>query len=332
MIDSPYIIIYNISRAEALGIIPSAAALFVYICIRGNHMAYSMTGFGRGEKIFDTRKYNIELKSVNSRFCDISIRMPRMFNYLDGDIRRVVTDRLLRGKIDIFVNYEDQGEAGQTVTVNSGLAKEYSEAAKAISAVTGREDDFGVARIATMQDVLSVTQNQINEDTASGELMETLNLAIDGMISMRKREGDNLIESILTKIGSLETIRGEVVTRAPEVVEAYKQKLESRINEILTSDQIEFYDDNRLAAEVAIFADKCAIDEEMARLSSHFSQARKILAEDGPVGKKMDFLVQEINREVNTTGSKANDIEITSRVLSMKNLVEEIREQIQNLV
>ena len=123
-----------------------------------------------------------------------------------------------------------------------------------------------------------------------------------------------------------------VTTRAPEVIEAYKQKLTARINEILTSDQREFYDDNRLAAEVAIFADKCAIDEEMARLSSHFSQARKILAEEGPVGKKMDFLVQEINREVNTTGSKANDIEITSRVLSMKNLVEEIREQIQNLV
>ncbi len=305
---------------------------FVYIFSRGNHMAYSMTGFGRGEKVFDTRKYSIEIKSVNSRFCDISIRMPRMFNYLDGDIRRVITDRLLRGKIDVFINYEDQGEAGQTVTVNAGLAKEYSEAAKAIAALTGREDDFGVARLATMQDVLSVTQNEINEDQASKELMETLNDAIDGMLAMRKREGENLVATILTKITSLEAIREEVVTRAPEVVEAYKQKLSARINDILTSDQREFYDDNRLAAEVAIFADKCAIDEEMARLSSHFSQARKILADESTVGKKMDFLVQEINREINTTGSKANDIEITSRVLTMKNLVEEIREQIQNLV
>ena len=267
-------------------------------------MAYSMTGFG----------------------------MPRIFNYLDGDIRRVITDRLLRGKIDVFINYEDQGEAGQTVTVNAGLAKEYSEAAKAIAALTGREDDFGVARLATMQDVLSVTQNEINEEQAAKELMEALNLAIDGMLAMRKREGENLVATILTKVQTLEGIREEVVTRSPEVVEAYRQKLAARINEILTSDQREFYDDNRLAAEVAIFADKCAIDEEMARLSSHFSQARKILAEDGSVGKKMDFLVQEINREVNTTGSKANDIEITSRVLSMKNLVEEIREQIQNLV
>ena len=295
-------------------------------------MAYSMTGFGRGEKVYDTRKYNIEIKSVNSRFCDISIRMPRIFNYADSDIRRVITDRLLRGKIDVFINYEDQGEAGQTVTVNSSLAKEYSEAAKALSAITGRTDDLGVARLTQFQDVLSVTQNEIDEEAASKELLETLNLAIDGMLQMRKREGDNLVSTILTKITSLEAIREEVVARSPEVVEAYKQKLSARINDILTSDQREFYDDNRLAAEVAIFADKCAIDEEMARLKSHFSQARKILAEEETVGKKMDFLVQEINREVNTTGSKANDIEITSRVLAMKNLVEEIREQIQNLV
>ncbi|MBR2821981.1 MAG: YicC family protein [Clostridiales bacterium] len=295
-------------------------------------MAYSMTGFGRGEKVFDTRKYSIEIKSVNSRFCDISIRMPRIFNYLDTDIRRVITDRLNRGKIDVFVNFEDQGEAGQVVTVNAGLAKGYSEAAKAISAVTGREDDMGVERIALFQDVLSVTQKEIDEEATAKELMEALNLAVDGMLEMRKREGDNLVNTILAKVSSLETIREEVVTRSPAVVEAYRQKLSARINEILTSDQREFYDDNRLAAEVAIFADKCAIDEEMARLSSHFSQARKILAEEETVGKKMDFLVQEINREINTTGSKANDIEITSRVLTMKNLVEEIREQIQNLV
>ena len=295
-------------------------------------MAYSMTGFGRGEKVFDTRKYSIEIKSVNSRFCDISIRMPRIFNYLDTDIRRVITDRLNRGKIDVFVNFEDQGEAGQVVTVNAGLAKGYSEAAKAISAVTGREDDMGVERIALFQDVLSVTQKEIDEEATAKELMEALNLAVDGMLEMRKREGDNLVNTILAKVSSLEAIREEVVTRSPAVVEAYRQKLSARINEILTSDQREFYDDNRLAAEVAIFADKCAIDEEMARLSSHFSQARKILAEEETVGKKMDFLVQEINREINTTGSKANDIEITSRVLTMKNLVEEIREQIQNLV
>ena len=251
---------------------------------------------------------------------------------MDTEVRRIITDRLLRGKIDVFINYENQGESGQTVTVNTGLAKEYSEAAKAIAAVTERTDDFGVERIALMQDVLSVTAKEIDEEAAAQELVETLNLAIDGMLAMRKREGENLVATILTKIDSLEKIREEVVARSPEVVESYRQRLTARINDILTSDQREFYDDNRLAAEVAIFADKCAIDEEMARLASHFSQARKILADEETVGKKMDFLVQEINREVNTTGSKANDIEITSRVLTMKNLIEEIREQIQNLV
>ena len=195
-----------------------------------------MTGFGRGEKIYDTRKYSIEIKSVNSRFCDISIRMPRIFNYLDSDVRRIITDRLLRGKIDVFINYEDQGESGQTVTVNAGLAKEYSEAAKAISAVTGRTDDFGVERIALMQDVLSVTQNEIDEEAAAKEIIETLNEAIGGMLQMRKREGDNLVSSILSKIDALEALREEVVTRAPEVVEYYKQKLTARINDILTSE------------------------------------------------------------------------------------------------
>ena len=170
-------------------------------------MAYSMTGFGRGEKVYDTRKYNIEIKSVNSRFCDISIRMPRIFNYLDSDVRRIITDRLSRGKIDVFINYEDQGEAGQTVTVNSGLAKEYSEAAKALSAITGRTDDLGVARLTQFQDVLSVTQNEIDEEAASKELLETLNLAIDGMLEMRKREGENLVSTIISKIDSLESVR-----------------------------------------------------------------------------------------------------------------------------
>ena len=295
-------------------------------------MAYSMTGFGRGEKLYGTRKYSIELKSVNSRFCDISIRMPRMFNYMDTEVRRIITDRLLRGKIDVFINYEDQGESGQTVTVNTGLAKEYSEAAKAIAAVTERTDDFGVERIALMQDVLSVTAKEIDEEAAAKELLETLNLAIDGMLAMRKREGENLVATILTKVDSLEKIRNDIFTHAPSVIETYREKLTARINEILSSDQRAFYDDNRLAAEVAVFADKCAIDEELTRLSSHIAQARKILSGDGAVGKQMDFLIQEINREVNTTGSKANDIEITNNVLLCKNIVEEMREQVQNLV
>ena len=295
-------------------------------------MAYSMTGFGRGEKVFDTRKYSVELKSVNSRFCDINVRLPRLFNFAEVDVRRIITERLVRGKIDCYINYNDTENAGQTVTVNEGLAKAYSDAARQLSEVSGREDDFKATDLAGFQDVLSIEQKSIDEARAAEELTETLNVAIDGMLAMRKREGDNLCASILSKVDLLEKIRNDIFTHAPSVIETYREKLTARIDEILSSDQRAFYDDNRLAAEVAVFADKCAIDEELTRLSSHIAQARKILSGDGAVGKQMDFLIQEINREVNTTGSKANDIEITNNVLLCKNIVEEMREQVQNLV
>ncbi len=295
-------------------------------------MAYSMTGFGRGEKVFDTRKYSVELKSVNSRFCDINIRLPRFFNFAEVDVRRVITEKLVRGKIDCYINYSDNDGADQTVTVNAGLAKAYSDAAKQLAEASGREDDFKVSELASFQDVISVEQRSIDEDRALAELMETLNAAIDGMLAMRKREGDALCSNILSKVDTLESLRNDIAEHAPSVVISYREKLTARIDEILTSDQRAFYDDNRLAAEVAVFADKCAIDEELTRLTSHIAQARKILSGNGAVGKQMVFLIQEINREVNTTVSKANDIEITNNVLLCKNIVEEMREQVQNLV
>ena len=295
-------------------------------------MAYSMTGFGRGEKVFDTRKYSVELKSVNSRFCDINIRLPRFFNFAEVDVRKVITERLVRGKIDCYINYADNDGADQTVTVNEGLAKAYSDAAKKLAESTDREDDLKVSQIADFQDVLSVEQRTIDEARALEELMETLGVAIDGMLAMRKREGDALCANILSKVDNLEKIRNDILAHAPSVIVSYREKLTARIDEILTSDQRAFYDDNRLAAEVAVFADKCAIDEELTRLASHIAQARKILSGTGAVGKQMDFLIQEINREVNTTGSKANDIDITNNVLLCKNIVEEMREQVQNLV
>ncbi len=295
-------------------------------------MAYSMTGFGRGEKVFDTRKYSVELKSVNSRFCDINIRLPRLFNFAEVEVRKIITAKLVRGKIDCYINYDDTDGAGQTVTVNAGLAKAYSDAAKVLAEVSGRDDNFNATNLAGFQDVLSIEQRTIDETRALEELTETLNAAINGMLAMRKREGDALCENILSKVDNLEKLRNEISEHAPSVIVSYRERLTARIDEILTSDQRAFYDDNRLAAEVAVFADKCAIDEELTRLSSHIAQARKILSGDGSVGKQMDFLIQEINREVNTTGSKANDIDITNNVLLCKNIVEEMREQVQNLV
>ena len=191
-------------------------------------MAYSMTGFGRGEKVFDTRKYSVELKSVNSRFCDINIRLPRFFNFAEVDVRRIITERLVRGKIDCYINYSDTDGADQTVTVNAGLAKAYSDAAKELAEACGRDDDLTVSKLTNFQDVVSVEQRSIDEARALEELTETLNLAIDGMLAMRKREGDNLCANILSKVDSLEKIRNEILEHAPSVVTAYREKLSAR--------------------------------------------------------------------------------------------------------
>ena len=295
-------------------------------------MAYSMTGYGRGERIFESRRYTVEIKSVNSRYCDINLRIPRIFNYADAKIRKMVSDRLLRGKIDMFINYEDNNSEGTEVIINEGLALEYSKAVRRIAEVSGREDDVGAARLSLYQDIITVRQSELDEDGLYSELEQAVSDAIDGMIEMRHTEGENLAADIIGKVSSLETLRDEIAEYSPSVVADYRQRLSDRIDVILAEDKKDFYDESRLAAEVAIFADKCCIDEEMKRLVSHFAQARKILSSDGSIGKKMDFLIQEINREINTTGSKANDIEITNRVLKMKNLVEEMREQVQNLV
>ena len=295
-------------------------------------MAYSMTGYGRGEKIFDSRRYTVEIKSVNSRYCDINLRIPRVFNYADARIRKIVSDRLLRGKIDMFINFEDTDSAGTEVVINEGLAKSYSEAVRTLAQVTGREDDLASSRLASYQDVITVRQTKVDEDKLYEELESAVNEAVDGMMEMRKAEGAHLTEDIIGKVASLEVLRDEIADYSPNVIEDYRQRLSDRIDVLLTDEKREFYDESRLAAEVAVFADKCCIDEEMKRLVSHFAQARKILKSEGSIGKKMDFLIQEINREINTTGSKANDIEITNRVLKMKNLVEEMREQVQNLV
>ncbi len=294
-------------------------------------MALSMTGYGRSEKIFESRRYTVEIKSVNSRYCDINLRLPRLFNFADAKIRKTVSDALLRGKIDMFINFEDNDAEGSEVIINEGLAKAYSEAVRRISVVTGREDDLASSRLAAYQDIITLRQVSVDEDKLYSELACAVDEALSGMIEMRKAEGKSLADDITGKVGELEKLRDEVAEYSPNVVADYRQRLSDRIDVILADEKREFYDESRLAAEVAVFADKCCIDEEMKRLISHFAQARKILASDGSIGKKMDFLIQEINREINTTGSKANDIEITNRVLKMKNLVEEMREQVQNL-
>ena len=294
-------------------------------------MAYSMTGFGRGESYRDERRITVEMRSVNNRYCDIQVRQPRLLAALENRVRESVSARLARGKIDIFINYEDNRADAVQVRADTGLAKAYAKAFREISEVSAVPDGLTAAVIGRFNDVLRVEAAQIDEEEIWSLLSDALELALDKMCEMRRAEGVKLVRDIELKLKELTELRGRVAERAPTVPVDYKQRLQQRMQEILDDKGREFYDEQRLAAEVAIYADRCSVDEELVRLDSHFVQLREMLQEKVPVGKKLDFLVQEINREVNTIGSKANDLELTRLVVTMKSELEKIREQIQNI-
>ena len=295
-------------------------------------MAISMTGYGRAEAVYATRRYLVEIKSVNNRFCDISVRMPRGYISLENKIREKISDRLLRGKIDVFVTIEDVGDGNQTVELNEGLAKAYSDAVKKVAELTGRNDDADAFQIARFPDVLVARANSLTPEEAGAELLPVLDGAIDDMVRMREIEGEKLVDDLQTKVDAFERYHAAILLRAPLVPQEYRERLMARIEELLDDKANLVYDEARREAEVAVFADKCAIDEELTRLSSHMTQLRETLRAKGSIGKRLDFILQEMNREVNTIGSKANDLTITNHVLDMKTELEKIREQIQNLV
>ena len=294
-------------------------------------MASSMTGYGRAEATYATRRYLVEIKSVNNRFCDISVRMPRGYAVLETKIREKITERLVRGKIDIFVTIEDVGDGNSTVEMNEGLAKAYSDAVRKIAELTGREDNSDAYQIARFPDVLVARSTSLTPEEAGAELLPVLDAAIDDILKMRGIEGEKLVNDLLEKVNSFESMHASVKLRAPLVPGEYKERLMARIEDLLEEKANLVYDEARREAEVAVFADKCAIDEELTRLSSHMTQLRETLKGTGSIGKRLDFILQEMNREVNTIGSKANDLTITNYVLDMKTELEKIREQIQNL-
>ncbi|MBO4927064.1 MAG: YicC family protein [Clostridiales bacterium] len=294
-------------------------------------MALSMTGYGRGEATYTTRRYLVEIKSVNNRFCDISVRMPRGYAALETKIREKITDKLLRGKIDVFITIEDVGDGNSTVEMNTGLAKAYSEAVAKISEITGRPDESDAYQIARFPDVLLARANSLTPEEAGAELLPVLDAAIEDILRMRSIEGEKLKSDLLEKVSVFESLHAAVKLRAPQVPGEYRERLMARVDELLDDKAKIVYDETRREAEVALFADKCAIDEELTRLSSHINQLRETLMGNGSIGKRLDFILQEMNREVNTIGSKANDLTITNYVLDMKTELEKIREQIQNL-
>lgn len=291
-------------------------------------MIYSMTGFGRGRFVNEERSIAIEIKAVNHRFLDMTVKTPRTLSFVEDKIKAVVQDKIQRGKVDIFVTYTQYQKPGSKVNVDEKLAKEYAEALKKISTALNLSDDVSATKIASFPEVLSVYEDDMDEELVWSQVKEALSQALDNFTNMRAVEGENLKNNLLGMAQNIENSMETVKEQAPKVPFEYKAKLEQRIANILQSDAV---DPTRLAQEVAFFADKCSIDEEITRMGSHIGQMRDILNGGGPVGRKLDFLVQEMNREANTMGSKANNIILTNTVLEMKSEIEKIREQIQNL-
>lgn len=291
----------------------------------------SMTGFGHGEASSEGRLMTVDIKTVNHRYFEPSIRLPRKLFAFENDLRNLLKERIGRGKTDVFVNYANHSEEQGAVWLNSARLGEYVKALRAEGEKFGLRDDLSVSSILRIPDVLENEESEEDEELLKSLLLEAASAAADALDSMREKEGNALCADILTKISALEVSREKILERAPFVVSDYKAKLEARLAELLSPEATKVLDAGRLAAEVTVFSDKCCIDEELTRLASHFVQFRQIIGGKEACGKKLDFLTQELNRETNTIASKSNDLEITREALAMKNEIEKIREQIQNL-
>ena len=291
-------------------------------------MPRSMTGYGRAVKTFDDREVTVELKAVNHRFFEFTARAPRQYAFVEERLKKLFSAEINRGKVEAFVSVTSVGAPDETVEANLEVIESYVTALRNIQYKVGAVDDLALSHLLKIPEAFTVKKVEEDEEQLWGEIAETANEALAAFVSMRQTEGEKLRADILLKLDEIEADVNKVEKRSPEVTAAYRDRLYSKLRELLEDKNI---DEQRILTEAAIFADKTAVDEETVRLKSHISQYREILAKSGPIGKQLDFLIQEFNREVNTIGSKCNDLEITKIVLEMKNAVEKIREQIQNI-
>ena len=288
-----------------------------------------MTGYGSGEYENELYRFKVEIKSVNHRYNNISIRMPYHINYLEEEVRKAIKKELKRGSVDVFINLEYIEQSAIDVKVDMALAKSYKSALDSLVEELGLGDNVRLNNIISMSDVITTERKDVDEDLVSECLNEALSIALSSIVEMRISEGRELKEDILDKIEKIEACLKIVETRSPSVVTEYKDRLHENIKNLIDDDIP--LDEERLNNEVAYFADKCSIDEEVVRLKSHIKQFRDVLNESDAIGRKLDFLIQEINREINTIGSKANDVVISENVVNIKSELEKIREQVQNI-
>ena len=291
-------------------------------------MIKSMTGFGRCGIQKGSRKYTVELKSVNHRYLDVNIRMPKKLNFFETAIRTLLKTYANRGKVDIFITYEDLSQSQVSVKYNAALAAEYLKYLKQMEKEFGLENDVRVSTLSRYPEVFTMEEQSEDEEELWNELKEALEGAFFQFVETRKAEGGNLKKDILSKLAFLEEQLAFIEERSPQIIAEYRAKLEDKVKELLADTQIE---EGRIAAEVILFADKICTDEEVVRLKSHIRHMRNTLEEKEGIGRKLDFIAQEMNREANTILSKANDLEVSDRAISLKTEVEKIREQIQNI-
>jgi len=288
----------------------------------------SMTGYGRGECTMYERKFTVEIKAVNHRYNDITVKLPRAIMGFEDEIKKAISKKVFRGKLDVFVNFESFSQEDVNISVNEPLAKSYTETLRKLKSDLQLEGDVTIEMVSKFPDVITVDKNISNENTENEIrecLMKAVEDATDAFVAMREVEGETL--KIIEKVAFVNDALQKIEERAPFVSKDYRARLEAKLADL---DEIQV-DESRLLTEVMLFADKACIDEEITRLHSHISQMYSIVEESVPVGRKLDFLVQEMNRETNTIGSKSNDIQITNHVVDIKSEIEKIREQIQNI-
>ena len=289
---------------------------------------YSMTGYGSAKGDLEGQSVTVELRSVNNRYLDCSVRLPRTLMFAEDKVKEAVAALVKRGKVDVFVTLQSGHESGTVVAADETLARGYYDAVKKIARELDLEVGLNAASLARFPDVLTVEKKELDKDAAGEVLSALTTLAVKEFNAMRAREGERLRTDMLSKLETVESLVGVVEERSPQTVREYRQRLETRLRELLEDRNV---DEQRLITETAIFADKTAVDEETVRLRSHISQFRAMLEEGSPIGRKMDFLIQEFNRESNTIGSKCSDAQLAAVVVELKSEIEKIREQLQNV-
>ena len=292
------------------------------------NMIKSMTGFGRCEITENNRKFTVEMKAVNHRYLDVNVKMPKKLNFFESSIRNELKNYVSRGKIDLFITYEDLSENTSNVHYNKELAAEYLKYLRQMQQDFGLEDDVRVSTLSKYPDVFTMEENEGDEEEIWKELKKALDGAAETFVQSRIVEGENLKNDLIAKLDNMLKLVDFIAQRSPQIIAEYRQKLMDKVKEMLGDNTV---DESRLVTEVTIFADKVCVDEEMVRLRSHVETTKNALIEGGSIGRKLDFIAQEMNREANTILSKSNDLEISNCGIELKTEIEKVREQIQNI-